>query len=387
MPLARRWLARRGSRVALRRTLNLLVVDNAPPCAHTPYRRRSRCAQLAGGAPGRRSARLVAVAGAESDMAPFGERATPQRIASVPQLPRVGQVRPTSDLPPTLMGTIAPMPMLRLLLLGALCLTACANEVAAVRALRRAERFGSEGMRQIDGGRLHLAERTVKIAAFSLDITEVTVAAYRRCLAAGGCVIDPTRSTAGCNLATQYVEDHPVNCVSFTEAEAYCRWRGARLPTRDEWRWAAQVRGLALRYVWGQYPRRRNHRVVLDDFEPFVCGEPLTEAHQFTKTCTVGRHDRTRDGIADLGGNVSEWVRIDPPDNPCAPDRSSCDTAAVGHSFNYPYRTTRMPGRGRWVHVEALDTVRSVATHDLSLLIGVAPQIGFRCAGPARGPA
>ena len=46
-------------------------------------------------------------------------------------------------------------------------------------------------------------------------------------------------------------EDHPVVYVDIEDARAYARWKGKRLPSQDEWQFAAQ--GLnALDYPWGK---------------------------------------------------------------------------------------------------------------------------------------
>jgi hypothetical protein len=47
-------------------------------------------------------------------------------------------------------------------------------------------------------------------------------------------------------------EDHPVTYVELADARAYAAWRGARLPTEDEWQVAAAVEGFERRepLVW-----------------------------------------------------------------------------------------------------------------------------------------
>lgn len=101
-------------------------------------------------------------------------------------------------------------------------------------------------------------QRLVVVSPFYLDKTEVTVARFR----ASGLAVenDPVISpnTGGDDLndwctytdAPGALEDHPVNCISWRRAEAYCESLGKQLPTEASYEYVAS----ALRsadYNWG----------------------------------------------------------------------------------------------------------------------------------------
>jgi formylglycine-generating enzyme required for sulfatase activity len=88
--------------------------------------------------------------------------------------------------------------------------------------------------------------------------------------------------------------------VGIEEAETYCRFADARLPTEEEWEYAA--RGTDFRkYPWG------NERPVKEEF----CrrGVVIHGIEQLTP-CGVATHpkDRSPFGVFDMGGNVPEIV-------------------------------------------------------------------------------
>jgi iron(II)-dependent oxidoreductase len=116
--------------------------------------------------------------------------------------------------------------------------------------------------------------------AFQIDRTPVTVAAYRAFIDDGGYhderlwdaegwswrraeqIERPMFWTAAGEIrrfdrTEQQAGDQPVMNVSWYEADAYARWRGARLPTEIEWEVAARLdpaTGLSRPQPWGAAP-------------------------------------------------------------------------------------------------------------------------------------
>src|SRR5690242_7390268 len=79
-----------------------------------------------------------------------------------------------------------------------------------------------------DGDPDERPRRRAATAGFLIDRTEVTRAAYTRCVAAGACA-------SGASYPDQTDPNLPQTGVSFYDAERYCRFAGKRLPTELEW--------------------------------------------------------------------------------------------------------------------------------------------------------
>lgn len=166
------------------------------------------------------------------------------------------------------------------------------------------------------------------VASFQIGRTEVTTAAYRSCVAAGACtppvglVLDNyqwapkcvKRIVSECNYDHQDREDHPINCINFAQATAYCAWRGERLPTDTEWEFAA--RGMAGRqYPWGDRPWQPDLANLCDAqcVNELRCSFPgisITVSDGYLFTAPVGSHPHgaTPLGIEDMLGNVEEMT-------------------------------------------------------------------------------
>lgn len=126
---------------------------------------------------------------------------------------------------------------------------------------------------------------------YCIDRTEVTVAAYRKCVAAGACLRNH------CNAQHDALVEHPMNCVNWTEADGYCRWANKRLPTEAEWEFAAKG-PKSFRHPWGNSKP--------DDTKLWWSGTKRRDFH----TAPVATHPKGASpfGVLDMEGNVGEWV-------------------------------------------------------------------------------
>lgn len=140
------------------------------------------------------------------------------------------------------------------------------------------------------GLRLHVAD-------VCIDVTEVTAAAYTTCVEHSLCTSDDLACEDATTWSHPALADHPINCVSWKQAERYCRAYGKRLPTHEEWEWAAQGRDEGRRFAWGAD-------------EP--TGETLCWSRDNARegTCAVGSFEASRSpqGVDDLFGGVWEWL-------------------------------------------------------------------------------
>ena len=169
-----------------------------------------------------------------------------------------------------------------------------------------------------------------KMQGFFMDISPVTVAQFDSFVHATGyvteaqkfgnsAVFDTTTHSWSLVDGANYLyplgssrqkalPDEPATQVSWHDAVAYCTWAHKRLPTREEWTYAAMNGDghYAKKYPWGDSlieNGKYRANVWQGNFPAFN-----TVADGFAYTSPVGTFGKTPLGLTDMGGNVWEWI-------------------------------------------------------------------------------
>jgi hypothetical protein len=165
----------------------------------------------------------------------------------------------------------------------------------------------------------HIVEIT---SGFWMGETPVTQEAYERVI--------------GWNPSAFKGPTLPVHSVSLQQAKKYCTSVGARLPTEEEWEYAARAGSEASRY---------------DDLDSIA----WYDRNSHGRPHSVRTKQANAWGLYDMLGNIWEWV--------------DAVGLARGGSYGNPARNIRVSDRNK---CEELDLMLDVDRRD---------RIGFRCAG------
>lgn len=133
----------------------------------------------------------------------------------------------------------------------------------------------------------------VTVEPFLIDIYEVTNEQYARFLEAN---LQPPPSTWKDGKYDPATARMPVTGINWNEAKAYAEWAGKRLPTEEEWEFAARGTDQRL-YPWGKV------------WDPKI----VNAGNQVRKFDEVGSRPANASpfGVYDMVGNAWEWTSSD----------------------------------------------------------------------------
>jgi serine/threonine protein kinase/formylglycine-generating enzyme required for sulfatase activity len=178
--------------------------------------------------------------------------------------------------------------------------SASAPRAPTVTFPRAGEKPCAAGMVRVSGGAFFASTRvdTIVVDDFCLDAHEVTTGAFAACVKEKKCSAEGLTGEGLCNYGVKGKERHPINCVDWDQASAFCAAQGKRLPSEDEWAWAARGAEAASLYPWGD-----------DAPSEQLCWSGSAD-RTVLGTCEIGAHPtgKTPFGAFDLAGNVAEWV-------------------------------------------------------------------------------
>ena len=180
--------------------------------------------------------------------------------------------------------------------------------------------------------------RPVEVAAFNIDATEVTNAQFatfvntttyvttaeklQRGFGKRGAVVfkKPSitnpgwwgfieganwRHPEGPDSSIEDKANEPVVQISLSDAKAYAKWKGRRLPTEAEWEYAAKA-GATTRYVWGEERAPGGVEQANTWQGAFPIRNTKDDGYSFR--APVGCYKPNSFGLYDMIGNVWEWT-------------------------------------------------------------------------------
>lgn len=268
------------------------------------------------------------------------------------------EIAPPAAAPPSRMKYIIPAAIAALVLIGAIALLFRPDTPPTTTPNKTPQ--PPEGMAYIPEGKFLMGRNDgspdegpaheENIKAFFLDIHEVTNQEYKKFVDATGRAVPFHWKATGTFPAGE--GELPVRFIEWEDANAYAAWAKKRLPTEAEWEYAARGGKNAV-YAWGNQWQEGYANVDRkgDDRKPAPVGAYAKDISPF--------------GIADMTGNVSEWVQDNYAERYGATRDQRLRVYRGGNFVDSPEKSTNTY---RWA-----DFPREVPTDQLL-------RIGFRCA-------
>jgi len=159
------------------------------------------------------------------------------------------------------------------------------------------------------GGRLNVVaryspERKVCLQGFMMDKFEVSAGQYRECIKAGACqkLVKKRLFRKAKDMTFSLLSHEPVQWTLWSDAKAFCRWVGKRLPTETEWEYAARGNS-PQEYPWGGKKPDCKRAYFRSCWKwPFGKKDKRIDPK-------VRKAGRSPFGLYDMSGNVKEWTQ------------------------------------------------------------------------------
>lgn len=142
---------------------------------------------------------------------------------------------------------------------------------------------------------IYTTYRKISVKPFYIDKYEVSISQYRE-------------SNRTFRQRLILGDDYPVTGINWSQANAYCKWRGKRLPSQDEWEFAA--RGSARRiYPWGDQEPDGSKGNFADINSPLGWRDnSINDGYAHLAPVNAYQKGATPEGVYNLGGNAREWT-------------------------------------------------------------------------------